>query len=170
MEGFGAAWANPAGELYRIDRFWPTSSPLATAKDRENGQDQVCVWTNDYRGTRVFGTTLGHHNETVDSPEFIGMLARGTLWASGKLAPEYLKPAPKRFERENLALGSKVTASSEVGQLRHFVRVVGPRTHLARTRHAPRTHSVRTLHAPRTEVRGYKMLDVVSWGAGRTPY
>ena len=113
MEGFGAAWANPAGELYRIDRLWPTSSPLATAKDRENGQDQVCVWTNDYRGTRVFGTTLGHHNETVDSPEFIGMLARGTLWASGKLAPEYLKPAPKRFERENLALGSKVTASSE---------------------------------------------------------
>jgi hypothetical protein len=41
------------------------------------------------------------------------MLARGTLWASGKLAPEYLKPAAKRFERENLALGSKVTASSE---------------------------------------------------------
>ena len=121
MEGFGAAWANPAGELYRIDRLWPTTSPLATAKDRENGQDQVCVWTNDYRGTRVFGTTLGHHNETVDSPEFIGMLARGTLWASGKLAPEYLKPPPKRFERENLALGSKVTASSEQNDQNNLV-------------------------------------------------
>jgi len=113
MEGFGAAWANPAGELYRIDRFWPTATPLATAKDRENGQDQVCVWTNDYRGTRVFGTTLGHHNETVDSPEFIGMLTRGTLWAAGKLSPEFIKPTPKKLQRENLALGSKITASSE---------------------------------------------------------
>jgi putative membrane-bound dehydrogenase-like protein len=113
MKGFGAAWANPAGELYRIDRVWPTTTPLATSKDRENGQDQVCVWTNDYRGTRVFGTTLGHHNETVESPEFIGMLTRGTLWAAGKLSAEYLKPAAKRLERENLALGSKVTASSE---------------------------------------------------------
>ena len=113
MEGFGAAWANPAGELYRIDRLWPSSTPLATAKDRENGQDQVCVWTNDYRGTRVFGTTLGHHNETVESPEFIGMLARGTLWAAGKLSPEYIKPKSKQFERVNLALGSKVSASSQ---------------------------------------------------------
>jgi putative membrane-bound dehydrogenase-like protein len=113
MEGFGAAWANPAGELYRIERFWPSATALATSKDRENGQDQVCVWTNDYRGTKVFGTTLGHHNETVDSPEFIGMLTRGTLWAAGKLSPEYLKPTPKRLERENLALGRKVTASSE---------------------------------------------------------
>lgn len=113
MEGFGAAWANPAGELYRIDRVWPTTTPLATAKDRENGQDQVCVWTNDYRGTRVFGTTLGHHNETVESPEFIGMLARGTLWAAGKLSKEYMKPVPKRMEQENLALGATVTASSE---------------------------------------------------------
>ena len=130
MEGFGAAWANPAGELYRIDRLWPTTTPLGTAKDRENGQDQVCVWTNDYRGTRVFGTTLGHHNETVDSPEFIGMLTRGTLWAAGKLSPEYLKPTPKRFERENLALGAKVTASSEQKDQNNLVEfaVDGKRT------------------------------------------
>ena len=72
MEGFGAAWFNPAGELYRIEKFWDTATPLGTAKDRENGKDQVCVWTNDYRGTRVFGTTLGHHNETVDANAYSG--------------------------------------------------------------------------------------------------
>ncbi len=113
MEGFGPAWANPAGELYRIEKFWPTATALATAKDRENGEDQVCVWTNDYRGTRVFGTTLGHHNETVDDPTFLKMLTRGTLWAAGQLDPKYLKPAAKRLVRENLALGKSVTASSE---------------------------------------------------------
>jgi len=113
MKGFGAAWANPAGELYRIEKFWPTATALGTAKDRENGQDQVCVWTNDYRGTRVFGTTLGHHNETVEDPAFVRMLTRGTLWAAGKLKEEYLKPEPVKKERINLALGKKVTASSE---------------------------------------------------------
>lgn len=113
MKGFGAAWANPAGELYRIDKFWPTATALGTAKDRENGQDQVCVWTNDYRGTRVFGTTLGHHNETVEDPVFARMLTRGTLWAAGRLSDEYLKPEPVKRERVNLALGKTVTASSE---------------------------------------------------------
>ena len=113
MKGFGAAWANPAGELYRIEKFWPTATALGTAKDRENGQDQVCVWTNDYRGTRVFGTTLGHHNETVEDPVFVRMLTRGTLWAAGKLENEYIKPEPVKLERVNLALGKQVTASSE---------------------------------------------------------
>lgn len=113
MAGFGPAWANPAGELYRIEKFWPTATALATAKDRENGEDQVCVWTNDYRGTRVFGTTLGHHNETVEDPTFLKMLTRGTLWAAGRLDPKYLKPEAKRLVRENLALGKTVTASSE---------------------------------------------------------
>ena len=113
MKGFGAAWANPAGELYRIEKFWPTATPLGTAKDRENGQDQVCVWTNDYRGTRVFGTTLGHHNETVEDPVFVRMLTRGTLWAAGKLTEEYLKPEPVKRERVNLASGKTMTASSE---------------------------------------------------------
>ena len=113
MAGFGAAWANPAGELYRIDKFWPTATALATAKDRENGKDQVCVWTNDYRGTRVFGTTLGHHNQTVEDPTFLRMLTRGTLWAAGRLDDSYLKPVPKKFVRENLAQGKSVIASSE---------------------------------------------------------
>ena len=113
MEGFGAAWANPAGELYRIDKFWPTATALATAKDRENGKDQVCVWTNDYRGTRVFGTTLGHHNQTVEDPTFLKMLTRGTLWAAGRLDDSYLKPVPKKLVRENLAQGKSVSASSE---------------------------------------------------------
>ncbi len=113
MEGFGAAWANPAGELYRIAKLWDTATPLATAKDRENGEDQVCVWTNDYHGTRVFGTTLGHHNETVEDPTFMMMLTRGTLWAAGKSGPEYFKPVTPRLEPVNLALQKTVTASSE---------------------------------------------------------
>lgn len=113
MEGFGPAWFNPAGELYRIEKLWETATPLGTAKDRQNGEDQVCVWTNNYRGTRVFGTTLGHHNETVDHPTFLDLLTRGTLWSAGKLEPGYLKAPAPVLVPENLSLGKKVEASSE---------------------------------------------------------
>lgn len=94
MKGFGKSWANPAGELYWIEKVWPTAHPLAIGKNREK-EDDVCVWTNLYgeKKTRVFGTTLGHHNETVQSKEFLDMVTRGTLWACDKLNDDYLKPA-----------------------------------------------------------------------------
>ncbi|MCA9205294.1 MAG: ThuA domain-containing protein, partial [Planctomycetales bacterium] len=113
MQGFGAAWANPAGELYWIEKIWPTAHPLASAKNREKGNEEVCVWTNDYHGTRVFGTTLGHHNETVDHPKFLDLLTRGTLWACGKLDDTYLKPVGEKLVPVNLALNKPTKASSE---------------------------------------------------------
>lgn len=96
MAKFGPAWANPAGELYWIEKVWPNTHPLGTAKNKEQGNDEVCVWTNQYGQGRVFGTTLGHHNETVGSPEYLDLVTRGTLWACDKLNDEYLiAPMPK---------------------------------------------------------------------------
>lgn len=117
MAGFGAAWANPAGELYWIEKLWPTAHALASAKNRERGTEEVCVWTNLYgeNKTRVFGTTLGHHNETVSDPKFLDLLTRGTLWACGKLDEQYLKvqkPTEPEFVPVNVALNKPSTASS----------------------------------------------------------
>jgi putative membrane-bound dehydrogenase-like protein len=117
MSGWGAAWANPAGELYWIEKVWPTAHPLASAKNRERGTEEVCVWTNEYgtKKTRVFGTTLGHHNETVSDPKFLDLLARGTLWACGKLDDQYLKaqkPAEPEFVPVNVAFNKPSSASS----------------------------------------------------------
>lgn len=114
MKTFPAGWANPEGELYRIDKLWPTAHALASAKDRQKGTEEVCVWTNLYgpNKTRVFGTTLGHHNETVGHPQFLELLTRGTLWAAGNLNDDQLKkPAPKLVP-VNIAKGKTVTASS----------------------------------------------------------
>lgn len=115
MKGFGAAWANPAGELYFIEKFWPKSHALASAKSRDDGKEHVCVWTHEYgeKKTRVFGTTLGHHNVTFEDPKFLDLLTRGSLWAMGKLDNDkYLKPVePKRIP-VNLALKKPVTAKS----------------------------------------------------------
>ncbi|HTU26590.1 MAG TPA: discoidin domain-containing protein, partial [Pirellulales bacterium] len=112
MQGFGPAWANPAGELYWIEKVWPSAHPLGVAKNRENGNEETCVWTNEYHGARVFGTTLGHHNETVEAPEFLDLLTRGVLWACGKLDSSYLKPPARTRVAVNLALDRPATASS----------------------------------------------------------
>jgi putative membrane-bound dehydrogenase-like protein len=112
MEGFGPAWFNPAGELYWIEKVWPTARPLGSAKNRELGTDEVCIWVNDYQGTRVFGTTLGHHNETVASPTYLEVVTRGTLWAAGALDAAHLKPVVPKRVPVDLARGKATSASS----------------------------------------------------------
>lgn len=116
MQGFPAGWANPAGELYWIEKVWETAHPLASAKNREQGNEEVCVWTNQFERGRVFGTTLGHHNETVSDPVFLDLLTRGVLWAANKLDdPRYIKQSAGRAKRVpvNLALQAQAAASSE---------------------------------------------------------
>lgn len=93
MQGIGTSWNTGMGELYWIEKVWPNARPLAIAKNTEKNIDEVCVWTNEYgeKRTRVFGTTLGHHNVTVENPKFLDTLTRGTLWACDKLNDDYIK-------------------------------------------------------------------------------
>jgi type 1 glutamine amidotransferase len=42
------------------------------------------VWASSYAGTRVFGTTLGHGNDTWTDPVFQDLLTRGIKWAVGR--------------------------------------------------------------------------------------
>jgi type 1 glutamine amidotransferase len=43
------------------------------------------AWINDYQGTRVFSTTVGHNNKTVADDRYLDLVTRGLLWACGKL-------------------------------------------------------------------------------------
>jgi type 1 glutamine amidotransferase len=88
LGGLPREWELPQEELYYCDHVWPSATPLAQAHSRERRAMQTVIWTNDYRGTRVFGTTLGHYNHTVEMPEFLDLLARGTLWAAGRLGED----------------------------------------------------------------------------------
>ncbi|MDE0261063.1 MAG: ThuA domain-containing protein [Bryobacterales bacterium] len=81
MKGFPLDWVTPMDELYVIDKLWPGAKSLASAVDPESGHEHPLVWTNDYRGARVFGTTLGHGPATWDDPTFRDLLARGFKWA-----------------------------------------------------------------------------------------
>ena len=85
MKAFPGSWQTPNGELYVIERSWPDCQILATAYGLDTQQDHPVIWTNQYEGTRVFGTTLGHHNETMKANEWLDVVARGLLWSCGKL-------------------------------------------------------------------------------------
>lgn len=85
LAGLPREWRLPKEELYYCDKLFPSATPLAEAMSRARKSSQTVVWTNDFHGTRVFGTTIGHFTETVQMPAFLDLVTRGTLWAAGKL-------------------------------------------------------------------------------------
>lgn len=95
MDGLPASWTTPKGELYNVNEVLPTATPLALGTNGNQKQgEQVCIWTNQINNSRVFGTTLGHHNETMQQPVYGDVLTRGLLWACERL-PETKKPSKK---------------------------------------------------------------------------
>jgi type 1 glutamine amidotransferase len=82
MSGFKADWVTPVDELYVIEKLWPNAKALATAVSPEDQTEYPLVWVNEYGGkTRVFGTTLGHGNDTWNDPVYQDLLTRGFKWA-----------------------------------------------------------------------------------------
>jgi type 1 glutamine amidotransferase len=81
IAGFKADWVTPRDELYVIDKMWPNAKALATAVSPEDQREYPVVWVNEFGGARVFGTTLGHGNDTWQDPVFQDLLVRGFKWA-----------------------------------------------------------------------------------------
>jgi type 1 glutamine amidotransferase len=96
-------WTTIKEELYNnsAGKLLDTAHALASGKQsykKRDGSDvnaeAVIVWTNTYNSkTRVFATSLGHNNETVNDARYLDLVTRGLLWSVDKLNDEYLKPA-----------------------------------------------------------------------------
>ena len=85
FKGLQPRWKTPQGELYNIMATGKNTTPLANGYAASPEKTNMCVWTNTYGKARVFGTTLGHHNETMQEEVYLDMIARGLLWAVDKL-------------------------------------------------------------------------------------
>jgi type 1 glutamine amidotransferase len=95
-------WTTINEELYNniTGKVLDTAHPLAHGKQTSRGKDgkettseTIVAWTNTYHGkTRVFGTTLGHNNDTVADGRYLDLVTRGLLWATGHLTDDG-KPA-----------------------------------------------------------------------------
>jgi type 1 glutamine amidotransferase len=88
MKGFPANWKTPQGELYNIAEIYETTTPLAKGYSTDPAKTNACIWTGQFGKTRVFGTTIGHHNVTMEQDEYLGLVSRGLLWSVGKLADD----------------------------------------------------------------------------------
>ncbi|HIE98889.1 MAG TPA: c-type cytochrome [Fuerstia sp.] len=104
MQGFGPMFVAPKGELYHSMEVFDTATPLAQANRQADGMPQVCVWTNDYQGTKVFGCTMGHYNETMAEPKYLDMMAKAVLWAVGRDPEKDFTPSTEKIDEEIKAL------------------------------------------------------------------
>jgi uncharacterized protein len=84
-------FVTPIDELYVIEKVWPGTKALGTAlnavDDGFQGANETypVVWTHEYgNGGRVFGTSLGHGNETWSTNQFKELVIRGFRWALKK--------------------------------------------------------------------------------------
>jgi len=91
-------WTTIQEELYNNLKQFETAKPLARGKQVVKQRDgttkdveYVVAWANDYGGTRVFSTTLGHNTATVADDRYLELVTRGLLWAVGKEQGNYRK-------------------------------------------------------------------------------
>src|SRR5215207_215858 len=91
-------WVTGREELYNNVKVYDTAKALASGKqgagDKPGQNDAVVVWTHEYgpKKSKVFTTTLGHNNSTVEDPKYLDLVSNGILWAAGKLGEDG-KPA-----------------------------------------------------------------------------
>ena len=74
-------WDTPNGELYIIERVWPQTVVLADSYSDETCKREPVVWLNEHNGVKVFGISLGHHNETIEAESWQLMVSQGLRWA-----------------------------------------------------------------------------------------
>ncbi len=84
LKGVSDKWVTPMDELYIIEKLWPNAKALATSVSEKDGKTYPVVWINQYRKSRVFGTTYGHSDEMWRDENYLTLVSRGTLWAAGR--------------------------------------------------------------------------------------
>lgn len=99
MKGFPMEWLDKADELYKNEVLYPNFVPLAKAWGEDTQKDHFLVWVNTYGKGKVFGTTMGHNNSTMEDPVFLDLVARGLLWSCDKLGEDG-KPLPGYASRQ----------------------------------------------------------------------
>ena len=95
-------WTTVNEELYNNIQVFDSATPIARGKQSyvaKDGtpkeSDYVVAWTNLYQNkTRVFSTTIGHNNTTVQDDRYLDLVSRGIVWAT-KSPTTQTKQAPE---------------------------------------------------------------------------
>ena len=83
-------WTTINEELYNNIQLMPNLHALQNGKQttknkegKESTTDNVVTWVNTYgpKNTRVWSTTIGHNNATVEDARYLDLVANGVIWA-----------------------------------------------------------------------------------------
>ncbi len=89
-----ANWTTINEELYNNVHVFDNTRVVARGQQivkQKNGGEKtnvvVAAWVNEYgeKKTRVFSTTIGHNNATVQDSRYLDLVTRGVLWATKHL-------------------------------------------------------------------------------------
>lgn len=72
-------WSTPKGELYHIEKVYPTATVLAHGNNGKS--EHPTIWVNKYEKANVFATSIGHHNQTMQDDAYLKTIADGITWA-----------------------------------------------------------------------------------------
>ena len=87
VKGLPSKWRTPKGELYMVPTVLEGTTVLAhgdNGSEHKPPQPQALAWIKEKDGFRIYATTMGHHNETVATKEFLDMVANGIAWVTRK--------------------------------------------------------------------------------------
>jgi type 1 glutamine amidotransferase len=110
-------WTTIKEELYNntAGGVEATAVPLIKGKqtvtDKKTNEkkdvEAVVAWTNNYHGTKVFATTLGHNNDTVADARYLNLVTRGLLWTLGKLDDQHFKASDQNVDVKAIQVPAK---------------------------------------------------------------
>lgn len=82
MKNIPEKWTTPEGELYNMSKVHDTAKVLMEGKRTKKGgkKSTAIAWVNTYGKGHVFATSLGHHNSTVKTKEYLDMLSNAVVW------------------------------------------------------------------------------------------
>lgn len=85
MKDMPDGWITPEGELYNVQEVYDGTTVLAygdNGKDKKPNEPQACVWVNTHGKAKIFSTTIGHHNSTMSTKEYLDMLGNAVNWVT----------------------------------------------------------------------------------------
>ncbi|MCM8532014.1 MAG: ThuA domain-containing protein [Lentisphaeraceae bacterium] len=85
MKGFPQAKEFPVEEVYIITKIHENTKELGRAFGRTTKRFHPVIWTSEYKGCKVFGTSIGHSNVTYKDADFLNLVSRGLQWTAGTL-------------------------------------------------------------------------------------
>ena len=84
MKDMPDGWMTPEGELYNVQQVYEGTTVLAYGENGKAKEPQALVWINTHGKGRIFSTTLGHHNSTMSTKEYLDMLGNAVKWITAK--------------------------------------------------------------------------------------